>query len=330
MGNLKMISPSEALPASTTTNGSGNTSAPVVEKFLTMPIRNPETGRPTQAFMFIGVLDNVADGCIVRDWKTTDDIPKYIDRTKLGFQADSQALLALANGINVTGVQYCLIQRPRIKLKKNQTPAEYEDECVQWIADQPMGVYEHELYFNTARLENAQWRIYHVAKQIADNRITGRWLMNSGACHSYGRRCEYASLCIAEVESVDTEQIIREEYRPRTRRHEDEDGLDFGGKDALSYSGCECFTTCQKKYAWKYEREIEPDTEDTSEALRVGKLMHLGIEALIKGGMAEAVSAIERKAAEIPFLGEDGHKTILQEAAKARAMVRIAAMQWKL
>jgi hypothetical protein len=324
-----MISPSnQSTTASTNGNGGVSTAAPVVEKMLTMPIRNPETGRPTQAFMFIGILDNVAPGGVVRDWKTTDDIPKFIERTKLGFQADSQALLSMANGMDVTAVQYCLIQRPRIKLKKNQTPEQYEDECVQWIADQPMGVYEHELYFNTARLENAAWRIYHIAKQIAENRLTGRWMMNSGACHNYGRRCEYASLCMAEVEAADVEHVISTEYRPRTRRHDD-DGTDFGGKDSLSHSGCECFTTCQKKYMWKYEREIEPDTEDTSEALRVGKMMHVGIEALLKSGGSEdaAMAAIEEHANATPFLGEDG---LQQEAAKARAMVRIAAMRWKL
>ena len=81
-------------------------------------------------------------------------------------------------------------------------------------------------------------------------------------------------------------------------------------------------------YYWRHEMKLRRGVESDSEPLWVGSAMHRGVEAYADGGLPAANTAIDDWANANPVLGEDANWRQDEQAARARAMVQVAAIKW--
>lgn len=100
-----------------------------VEKVVSMPIINPDTGRSSRTFVYMGKVDRV-EGSTVVDWKGVSDIARFIKQTKIGFQGELYAAAMEAAGHTITEIEYRLICRPTIQFREaKRTWACMKDGC---------------------------------------------------------------------------------------------------------------------------------------------------------------------------------------------------------
>ncbi len=85
-----------------------------VESVVSMPIVNPETGRSSRTFIFMGVVDRIEEGKIV-DWKGVSDTDRFCRQRRIGFQGELYALAVEHAGSKISEIEYRLICRPTIK-----------------------------------------------------------------------------------------------------------------------------------------------------------------------------------------------------------------------
>jgi hypothetical protein len=84
------------------------------ETIVSMPILNPETRAPSRTFRYMGKIDGVEDRKIV-DWKGVDNPAQFIQRRRIGFQAELYALALAEQDIKLDEIEYRLITRPLLK-----------------------------------------------------------------------------------------------------------------------------------------------------------------------------------------------------------------------
>jgi len=178
-------------------------------------ITNPETNRNSRNFSYTGKVDIVIDSKII-DWKTCADPLRYITTKTIGFQPE---LYAIAVGENITSIEYRLIKRPTIRLKQKETPEEYLERCIDWLANTDYAIMEHEVFLNPARIEAAKHWLWNLQKRISEARKSNRWMRNEIACHSWNRQCEFLSLCEVSCSGGDPKNIQSEMFDRRDKVH---------------------------------------------------------------------------------------------------------------
>jgi RecB family exonuclease len=335
------------------------------ETIVSMPIRNPETGRSSRSFRFMGVVDRI-EGRKLIDWKGVSDPARFIKQRQIGFQGE---LYAIAVGHVIEEIEYRLITRPRLQyshpryryavmragrktavrifdeLEEAQKLAEaqgcsvvtkatgdvslgvYEKRCLDWLIEEPKRVVLYSYHLTPSKTDQARWYLWESSKRLLENRRCKRWLPNVGACFAYERQCPYMSLCEAAQNGADWQWVIEDRYRALESSHPELDGKD-DGDDVLTHSSLEDLARCEMYYYWRHELRLRRGQESDSEPLWVGSAMHRGLEAFVDGGLTAANQAIDKWANENPVLGEDANWKQDEQAAKARAMVRVAALKW--
>ena len=299
----------------------------LTEQIVTMPVTNPDTGRPSRTFTYAGKIDRVK-GTRLIDFKSTGDPARFIKVHTIGHQIDLYALAILHGGWTIMEVEYRLVRTPTIKLcgKDDNDPVKYQARCEQWIADQPNGLTEHVLFMNTGRLRRAQHCLWQSSKRILENRQHNRWLQNPGACYAYERACPYLPLCEAVANDAVWSWIAQEQYEVGPPHPELGDDTKYGGS-TLTYTAISTLAQCEMKYYWRFELGLRKRS-DYSEALWLGSAMHAGLEGYAKGGAIGAEIAIGDWLVQHPILGEDMAIKQDQQTAKARAMVNAVARRW--
>lgn len=96
---------------------------------------------------------------------------------------------------------------------------------------------------------------------------------------------------------------------------------------AVTYSSGTMLCQCERKYYFRNELCLVPRHED-EEALWVGSAMHVGREVLAKAGQEAALAAIDAWVNDNPVIGDGAYYRQLEQAAKARAMVRASVHRW--
>jgi hypothetical protein len=341
-----------------------------VEQIVSMPIINPDTGKPSRTFEFAGKTDKV-EGDTVIDWKGTGDAPRFIRQHAIGFQAECYALACQAAGYPIWNVEYRLIERPTIKYRRptftwavmkpggkralrvcdtedearklatmrganvearvdgHKDRDVYERACLDWLChpDFPHRVLDHTYMLSKGRLDTARHWLWNCGKRLLDCRSNMRWLPNEQACYTYNCECPYMPLCEAVAEGSDVRWVKETDYVVG-ECHPELNGYK-GDKMVVTYSSLSCLSLCEVKYFWRHVECLRRATGEDAEPLWIGSAMHRGMEALGDGAdMDAALAAVDEWAAHNPVLGEDAAWKQDQQIARARAMVRVAAMKW--
>jgi hypothetical protein len=272
-------------------------------------IASPTTGEASPHFTFFGIIDSYRDG-VLEDYKTTQDPREYAQEQALSPQLGLYAAALEENGFPVLSIRYRLLQRPLLRLKKNQTPREYIDEIRDRCLE-PGNSLDQEQPITTQIVETAREIASEVATRILDLRARGTWLPNRSACHKFGRPCEFLPLCLAAQNGGDIDALISEAYRIR-----DEGRADRRARrepDQLSFSGIDTFTTCERLFYWRYDRNLKATREEDSEPMEVGKSFHFFLEA----GECEPDEWIYSQA--LPAEGQEPDPRTLKAAGMALA-----------
>lgn len=319
------------------------------EQIVSLPVINPESGRASRTFQYRGKVDRIEGGTLI-DWKSAGDPQRFIRTQVIGFQPYLYALAAEHAGFTIDTIAYRIVTTPSIRFcskdrdhEKKHSPALYEERCIEWLQHDGKLV-DYPLILNPKRMDMARAYLWECGKRILDNRRYERWLPNTNACYAWERCCQYAPLCEALAEGSGVHFLMDQDFEVAQVHQE----LGGGNRDELTYSSTSLLTLCEQKYFWRIEQGLVKKS-DYAEPLWLGGAMHCGLEAYAKsttkllrqevGGFVpvpgngaaiiDASEAIAKWVAENPAIGDDAHY-VDQQAAKARAMVRVAAEKWNI
>lgn len=139
-----------------------------------------------------GFVDGLSeDGYIVEHKTTSADIAEG-GEYEYNLLWDEQ-VLAYMSLSGLRKVHYTVCRKPTIRLKKDETDEEFYNRMVAWYDDDT----ENKIrVFTVERTDEevAQWERDFVA--IAGEMERGVIYKNTCHCVQYGRRCEYASVCL--------------------------------------------------------------------------------------------------------------------------------------
>lgn len=322
------------------------------EMLVTLPL--------PRGYTYAGMVDHIEDGVLI-DWKTTATPADYATTLPLRLQADCYALAAREAGHVITDVQYRMVARPSLRMKSApkptirqkkdepaeafaarcdewratnpaETPAEFEDRCFEWLTTNEGVVAEETIHLNEARLQAAM-RMMNAAAMAADAISASERdaEMNPSACSRYGRTCEYVDLCAAKINGGDWRDVATERFGSpdqSAKVHPELPDPYTTDRRALTYSGMAARADCEQRFSFRYLAGLVRDHDGEPEAIRVGSLFHKGVEVYGRtGDLNSALEAIDSLADEIPAIG-DMVARHSEMAAKARAMVRAAAIKW--
>lgn len=151
----------------------------------------------------VGRFDGIAeDGCVVEHKTTSQDIDEeYI----YNLQWDEQILTyMLASGKNE--IYYTVCKKPTIRQKQNETPEEYYERCLMWYEDDTskkinvlkvvrdaceVNDFKYSLIYLSSTMEHDER--WGAKDEFLSNYIFFR---NCSHCTAFGRKCEYASICL--------------------------------------------------------------------------------------------------------------------------------------
>lgn len=88
-----------------------------VERIVSMPVVNPETGRASRSFVYMGVLD-LEEGNKIAEYKGTSRPDRFITQLAIGYQAELYALARRHEGHKVLEIEYRIIARPGLKYSR--------------------------------------------------------------------------------------------------------------------------------------------------------------------------------------------------------------------
>lgn len=155
----------------------------------------------------VGRFDGIAeDGLVVEHKTTSNDVD---DEYIYNLQWDEQILdYMLATGTNE--MYYTVCKKPTIRLKQNETNEQYYERCVAWYAeDTDKKIRVIKVTRNQKEIDAQKEALLHIASRMYVNEEDYKFLQkcnsaereqifyrNPSHCTCYGRRCEFASICL--------------------------------------------------------------------------------------------------------------------------------------
>ena len=150
----------------------------------------------TPTHTLVGRFDGIAeDGCVVEHKTTSADVD---DEYIYNLQWDEQVLnYMLASGKNK--IYYTVCKKPTIRQKQNETAEEFLDRCIAWYdedTDKKIRVISVER--NEKEIAAQREALKDIARDMVSTEKKGEkaFYRNQSHCTCYGRRCEFASICL--------------------------------------------------------------------------------------------------------------------------------------
>lgn len=182
-----------------------------------LAVEEPFEVRVGKGRRFIGVWDAVirdAERIWVLEHKTTTGYDgKYLDNLLRDEQATGYVYAARERfGATVAGVIYTIIEKPSIRLKKEETPEEFDKRRAAWYAEEER-VHVQRVYRTAEHL--AAWK-EDTDRVMADMRRAereGAFYPSPSACAGSYFGCEYAGLCPLDTPEAREGLFIHREDR---------------------------------------------------------------------------------------------------------------------
>ena len=150
----------------------------------------------TPTHTLVGRFDGIAeDGCVVEHKTTSADVD---DEYIYNLQWDEQILnYMLASGKNK--IYYTVCKKPTIRQKQNETAEEFLNRCIAWYdedTDKKIRVISVER--SEKEIAEQKEALKTIARDIVTTEKKGEkaFYRNQSHCTCYGRRCEFASICL--------------------------------------------------------------------------------------------------------------------------------------
>ena len=181
-------------------------------------------------------------------------------------------------------------------MSRLQTPEEWEEKLSTDIASRP------EFYFQRrsiprldAELMEYAGDLWQSSQLILAARATQRdlerkgkdpriaWPKHPGSCMNYGRACQFLGIC----SGFDTAGSAN--WVPHDQVHVELPELEGNHHNTITFSSIRRFQSCPRAYLYRYEMGLEHIDDDEAESLRIGTLIHQGLEAFWKALLPEGV-----------------------------------------
>jgi hypothetical protein len=202
-----------------------------IEREYRAPLRHPESGRRSRAFVLGGKVDAIVEDLedgrvyVVEHKTTSEDLSPGSDywvRLRIDSQISNYYEGAAALGYQVDGCIYDVAKRPGLRpLQANarraqpEAPEEYEARCLASLAEAADGAYGRGVVIRLdEEMRSFRWDAWHTARLMRDAERLGMHPRNDDACNMFNRACEYLDVC-AGVAPADDPVL----YTVRARRH---------------------------------------------------------------------------------------------------------------
>lgn len=153
----------------------------------------------------VGRFDGIAeDGCVVEHKTTSADVD---DEYIYNLQWDEQILdYMLVSGRNE--MYYTVCKKPTIRLRQNETNEQFFERCVAWYAeDTDSKIRVIKVTRNAKEIETQKYCLIGIAESMtfdkqtfntakAKYKLDNIFYRNPSNCTCYGRRCEFAPICL--------------------------------------------------------------------------------------------------------------------------------------
>lgn len=153
----------------------------------------------TDNVQLVGRFDGIAEDGLVVEHKTTsaDVDDEYI----YNLQWDEQILTyMLVSGKNE--MYYTVCKKPTIRQKQNETAEEYYERCCAWYAeDTDKKIRIIKVTRSEKEVKAYKTALKYIAKDMQKDEKSKKpkeytFYRNCSNCTAYGRKCEYASICL--------------------------------------------------------------------------------------------------------------------------------------
>lgn len=139
----------------------------------------------------IGRVDGIAeDGKLVEHKSTSAEIT---DEYEYDLQWDEQ-MLAYMLMTGAREIYYTVCRKPTIRQKKNETEEEFFNRMVEWYSEDTDS--KIRLLKISRSDEDVEDFLDAVEKMALEIRSTDHYYRNTSYCKHWGRRCEYAGICL--------------------------------------------------------------------------------------------------------------------------------------
>lgn len=178
----------------------------------------------------------------------------------------------------------------------DETLDEFRARCIAEVRDNLGDYFRREpvVRMSDEEVESA-YDTWQVAHQIRQSELDNCWPRNDASCEAYSSLCSYFAICAEGVSMHDETR-----YRSKDDAHAElSDSLQEDAKRrglrVLSTSSARAYRACPRKYWFSHVMRVEPVVR--SLALRVGTLLHAGLEVWWKTVSVEAAIAAMREVA---------------------------------
>ena len=153
----------------------------------------------TDNVQLVGRFDGIAeDGLVVEHKTTSHDVD---DEYVYNLQWDEQILTyMLVSGKNE--MYYTVCKKPTIRQKQSETAEEYYERCCAWYAeDTDKKIRVIKVTRNEKEVKAYKTALKYIAKDMQKDEKFKKpkeytFYRNCSQCTAYGRKCEYASICL--------------------------------------------------------------------------------------------------------------------------------------
>jgi hypothetical protein len=179
-----------------------------------------------QGVTLVGRYDGVADdGCVVEHKSTSADVD---DEYIYNLQWDEQVLnYMLTSGKNE--IYYTVCKKPTIRQKQNETAEQFLDRCVEWYdEDTDKKIRVIKVIRNEKEIEAQKVALKYIARSmVSDEECYELWssqlhekeladnvfYRNCCHCTAFGRKCEFASICLDYDPKLEYVEYKKKEYK---------------------------------------------------------------------------------------------------------------------
>lgn len=146
----------------------------------------------TRGKKLIGRVDGiVSDENAIVEHKTTS---KSMEEFEFDLCGDEQ-LFAYFMATGAQYAYYTVCRKPTIRQKKGETGEEFAQRCLDWYNEDTDSKIKMWRIWNM-HLDETKVELRAMFKEIANAEKTGNFYRNTCHCEKWGRRCEYAPICL--------------------------------------------------------------------------------------------------------------------------------------
>ena len=144
--------------------------------------------------ILIGKIDGIADDGMIVEYKTTSNT--NLDEYEYDLAWDEQILAYMyLSGKNL--VHYVIIRKPNIRQKKNESDEDFFTRMVEWYDEDTRDkIRIVDLMRTDYEIQDFKRDLEAVVDEIESAEVNDCYYKNTSYCWRWGRRCEYAQICL--------------------------------------------------------------------------------------------------------------------------------------